>query len=71
MRSNTYLNDPSFILYTPELSVQEAQRITTQRQHDTLLDVARCPRCDRPMHVRMGRRGPYFQCGCPNGNGQG
>jgi ribosomal protein L37AE/L43A len=26
---------------------------------------ARCPRCDRPMVARLGRQGPYWQCGCP------
>jgi hypothetical protein len=66
MKSNTYLNDPPFCLFTPQLTVQEAQRIVTQRQHDTLLDVARCPRCNWPMHLRLGRRGPYFACGCPS-----
>jgi len=25
---------------------------------------ARCPKCNHPMVARLGRRGPYFHCGC-------
>ena len=30
-----------------------------------LMDVARCPFCNRALIKRIDRRGPYWQCNCP------
>jgi hypothetical protein len=30
-----------------------------------------CPLCNFPLVIRMGRRGPYFSCGCPPREGNG
>jgi ssDNA-binding Zn-finger/Zn-ribbon topoisomerase 1 len=30
----------------------------------SLLDVARCPKCEAPMTIRVGKQGPYFACRC-------
>jgi ssDNA-binding Zn-finger/Zn-ribbon topoisomerase 1 len=48
----------------PPESLRRAHAVNDQRTLDSFLDVAPCPKCNRPLTVRMGRRGPYFKCAC-------
>jgi hypothetical protein len=53
----------------PAVSTMFTPALDQQRQQDAAdaLGVARCPLCRGPLVVRMGRRGPYFQCQCQDG----
>jgi hypothetical protein len=65
MKSRRHLRDPEHFFYTQRHAADLGNRVKIQRANDTILSVARCPLCCFPVSVRMGRRGPYFHCGCP------
>jgi ssDNA-binding Zn-finger/Zn-ribbon topoisomerase 1 len=65
MSNATHLREPEPYLVTPTEARRRARAANDQRGLDTFLDVAPCPKCNRPLFVRMGRRGPYFHCACP------
>jgi hypothetical protein len=60
-----YLHEPETMLRVPGSLGNRGADIKAQLAYDTLLSVARCPLCHLPMILRMGRRGPYYQCHCP------
>ena len=64
MRTFRHLREPEQYLYTQRHASEAGNRIKVQRVIDTLLSVARCPLCRVALTLRMGRRGPYFHCGC-------
>ena len=50
---------------------QESVRVKkTIRRADTFLDQARCPWCRHPLIARVGKKGPYFHCGCTSNAGK-
>jgi ssDNA-binding Zn-finger/Zn-ribbon topoisomerase 1 len=49
------------ILRLPQRSKREPR---PSRRGDDDAGVARCPKCDRPMALRYGRREVVFVCGC-------
>jgi hypothetical protein len=64
MKSRRHLKDPEHSFFTQRHAADMGNRTKIQRASDTFLSVARCPLCRVPLSLLMGRRGPYFHCGC-------
>lgn len=58
----SYLCEDEDSLYIPGRSLARIALMLSGQ-----LDRAICPRCGGPLAARQGRRGPYFQCLCPEG----
>jgi hypothetical protein len=55
---------PRVLLADLSIRLEDIQESSPRRQPTIEGQEARCPRCDRIMIVRMGRRTPEYHCAC-------